>query len=482
MEGNNILVLDVSMYKRINNLYEEFIYAYTRVSSASQDIDKQINYIKYYLKRNNIPEDKVKFLKDNDISANVLSMEERPGLEELRVAIKQGIVKKLIVYHRDRLARNFYEYVLLVKEFYKYDVEVIFVAENHPPFSKDLFTEAIQGMLAQSNGLTIRSRNHDYMEQYPSTPWLGYKRIGKKSETRYLPDSKKSPQLKQFFQKAAKANTAEGLIELLTEFKALFKNKRFDEILEYLCNPFYCGHIKKDNRYYRLDHVEPLTDLDTFMEVELNLEKVMNQVVSAINVSLEKSNITPICAKCKGRMKFRAGIIGNRGYYVCSNKHYRITIDVDEFDSDIEKHFKEIMPRLDLDLFKKEIRNILNKKRERLAIKYTNLEKSINKIEEDLCLLSPAESNKIKKSFDRIDNLKLEMKKVHLSLIRIDDAFSELKQLSIVVKNYLIGEFEQYQLYYLYQSFLEKVEVDKDKIIYFNPFAKFFKEELECHE
>jgi site-specific DNA recombinase len=476
------LLIDKSMNLRLKNIYEEFIYAYARVSSASQDIDKQINYIKHYLKRNNIPEEKVKILKDNDISANVLSMEERPGLEKLRIAIKQGTVRKLIVYHRDRLARNFYEYVLLVKELYKYDIEVIFVANNQPPFSKDLFTEAIQGMLAQSNGLTIRSRNHEYMEQYPSTPWLGFTREGKKSKTRYLPDSKKGPQLKRFFQKAAKANTAERLIELLTEYKALFNNKRLDEILEYLNNPFYCGHIKKGDQYYKLGHVDPLIDLDTYMQVEVNLEKVMSQVVEAINVSLERSNITPICAKCKGQMKFRAGKIGNSGYYVCSNKHYRITIEVDDLNVDIEEHFKEIMPKIDFDLFKKEIRTILNRQKEKLAAKFESLEKSINKTEEDISLLSPRDSVKIKVLFYRIDKLKLEMKNVHFSLIRIDDAFSELKQLSNVVKNYLTGEFERYHLYYMYQSFIEKIEVDNDKIIYFNPFASFFKEGQEYHE
>ncbi len=469
----------MSLLKRMNQLYEDFVYTYARVSTASQDIEQQTIKIKQYLKRNNIPLDKVKFLKDNDISANKLSLDKRPGLEELRMLIKQGKVKTLIVYHRDRLARNFYEYALLVKELYKYNVEVIFVATNHPAFSKDFFTEAVHGMLAQNNGLTISSRTLDAMEQFPATPWLGYSRKGKKSETKYFPDPKKAPQIKGFFHEVAKIKTAEELIELLSEKKTVFHGKRFDEILNYLCNPFYCGHIRKGDHYYKLDHVEPIIDLNIFLKVASNLEKVKRRVLDAINASLERSSITPVCSKCKTQMKFRTGKLGNSGYYVCSNKHYQIKIQVDELNGDFEKHFKEIMPRLDLDLLRKEIRVILNRKKETLKNKFQSIEKVINKLNDDLGLLSPTESDQIKYLFNRIDILKDELEQVHSSLTRIDDAFSELKQLSVLIKNYLVEELEQYELYYMYQSFIEKIEVDRDKIIYFNPFARFFREELE---
>jgi site-specific DNA recombinase len=469
----------MSLLKRMNQIYEDFIYAYARVSTASQDIEQQTIRIKQYLKLNNIPVERVKFFKDDDISANKLSLEKRPGLEELRMLIKQGKVKTLIVYHRDRLARNFYEYALLVKELYKYNVEVIFVATNHPAFSRDFFTEAVHGMLAQNNGLTISSRTQDAMEQFPATPWLGYSREGKKSETRYFPDPKKAPQIKGFFQEVTKIKTAEELIELLIENKTVFHNKRFDEILNYLCNPFYCGHIRKGNHYYKLDHVEPIIDLNTFLKVASNLEKVKRSVLDAINASLERSNITPICARCKTQMKFRVGKLGTSGYYVCSNKHYQIKIHVEELNGDLEDHVKEIMPRLDLDLFNKEIRAILNRKEETLQNKFQSIEKVINKLNDDLALLSPTDSNQIKYLFNRIDVLMVELEQVHSSLSRVDDAFRELKQLSVLIKNFLIEELERYELYYMYQSFIEKIEVDRDKVIYFNPFARFFKGELE---
>lgn len=59
--------IDLSLLKRMNQLNEDFIYAYARVSTASQDIEQQTIKIKQYLKRNNIPLERVKFLKDDDI-------------------------------------------------------------------------------------------------------------------------------------------------------------------------------------------------------------------------------------------------------------------------------------------------------------------------------------------------------------------------------------------------------------------------------
>ncbi|MEH7383317.1 recombinase family protein [Bacillus sp. JJ1533] len=470
------MVVAKSMYLNPSQLYNDFIVAYTRVSSAGQDIHKQVTYIKQYLKSINLSEDDIDWIKDNDISANKLSMEDRPGLEELRMKIKQRKVKKIIVYHRDRLARNFYEYVLLVKEFYKYDIEVIFLAINHPPFSKDLFTESLYGMLAQNNGQTIRNNNKDVMPQYPPSPWFGYIKEGKKSETKYILNTEISPKLSQFFIGASETQTAEGFFNLLVEFKPLFHNKRFDEILKYLSIPFYCGHMEREGTFKKLDHIEPLIDFETFQKIQRNLEKVRSQVTAAINVSLEHSSIAPVCTKCKTEMKFRAGKIGESGYYVCSNKHYQIKISVKELNSDIEEHFKEIMPRLDLKMLKIEISLILRERELHFNKKLKNLDRLILKTQEEISFLPPISYSKIKKKLEKVEQLKKDMEEVDYALTKVQDSLNELKHLSMIVKNYMISHIEQYQLYYLYHSFIKKIEIDKDKIIYYNPFSEFFKE------
>ena len=171
----------IPQYIDLGKIYEDFVIAYTRVSSAQQDIQKQITYAEAYINNHNIDKEKVIWLKDYDVSANKLKMEERPGLMELRLLIKEKKVKTILVYSRDRLARNFYEYVALVKEFYNYGVNVIFTSQMQPPFSKNLSIEALYGIFAQTEGRSISGRRSDTNKQFPSNIF-GFKKIGNKKE------------------------------------------------------------------------------------------------------------------------------------------------------------------------------------------------------------------------------------------------------------------------------------------------------------
>src|SRR5690606_27277578 len=109
--------------------------------------------------------------------ANKLAIEDRPDLQKLRLLIQQKKVKTVIVYSRDRLARNFYEYVAIVKEFYKYGIKVIFTSTKQPPFSPKLLIEALYGIFAQVESQNISGRKKDTMK-HPSFIF-GYKRTEK---------------------------------------------------------------------------------------------------------------------------------------------------------------------------------------------------------------------------------------------------------------------------------------------------------------
>ncbi len=175
------------LYIDRNKIFEDFIAVYSRVSTTQQDIQKQVQTAIAYINSHQIDEEKVIWLKDEGYSANKLTTKEIPKLKELLMLVKQGKVKTIIVYHRDRLARNFYDYVALVKEFYKYGVNVIFTASNQATFSKKLSIEALYGMFAQNDGMNISSRRTDTHKQFPSN-LFGYQRIGQKKDVKYKPN------------------------------------------------------------------------------------------------------------------------------------------------------------------------------------------------------------------------------------------------------------------------------------------------------
>lgn len=74
--------MESHQYYEPNKYYEDFIAVYSRVSTAQQNIQKQILLAESYIHNNRIDLDKVIWLKDDNVSANKLAMEERSGLQK----------------------------------------------------------------------------------------------------------------------------------------------------------------------------------------------------------------------------------------------------------------------------------------------------------------------------------------------------------------------------------------------------------------
>lgn len=182
-------------YIGFEKLYEEHAAVYSHVSTIRQDIQKQIGLAEAYINSKEIPDENVIWLNDDEVSANKVGLDELVTLQRLRTLMKQKKVSIILVYSRDRLARNFYEYVSLVKEFYEYNVNVIFTSSKQPDFSKKLFIEALYGIFAQSEGENISSRKTDTQKQFPSSVF-GYIRQGEKRDVRYIPNLKLQNDLK----------------------------------------------------------------------------------------------------------------------------------------------------------------------------------------------------------------------------------------------------------------------------------------------
>jgi len=296
--------MESHQYYEPNKYYEDFIAVYNRVSTAQQDIQKQILLAESYIHNNRIDLDKVIWLKDDNVSANKLAIEDRPDLQKLRLLIQQKKVKTVIVYSRDRLARNFYEYVAIVKEFYKYGIKVIFTSTKQPPFSPKLSIEALYGIFAQVEGQNISGRRKDTMKQFPSSIF-GYKRIGKRKDVKYIPNPEVVNDLKSFFYEVAETNEADDLFNILMKYKKILKNKRYEDLLKYLENPFYSAHMKNSYGFEVLHHVKPIISLEDHLKIQEVLKKLKDDVFQAITNAKDRGYITPQCMLCKKDMTFK---------------------------------------------------------------------------------------------------------------------------------------------------------------------------------
>jgi site-specific DNA recombinase len=101
---------------------------YARVSSSKQreekTIDSQISALKKYADEKGVTIAPEYIFKDEGYSGSVLV---RPGLEHLRDLCAEGQLELILVYSPDRLSRKYAYQVLLLEEFGRSGVEVVFL-------------------------------------------------------------------------------------------------------------------------------------------------------------------------------------------------------------------------------------------------------------------------------------------------------------------------------------------------------------------
>jgi len=133
---------------------------YARVSSEQQVEENTINSQLSAL-RQKVTEDgfnvseELTFIDDGYSGATLI----RPGLEKLRDMVSMHSIDRLYVHSPDRLARKYAYQVLLVDEFKKSGLEVIFV--NHPlgQSAEDDLLLQVQGMIAEYERAKILERS-----------------------------------------------------------------------------------------------------------------------------------------------------------------------------------------------------------------------------------------------------------------------------------------------------------------------------------
>ncbi|GAA0496848.1 hypothetical protein GCM10008986_24740 [Salinibacillus aidingensis] len=464
------------MYFDYEKIYKDFIAVYSRVSTAQQDIQKQIGLAEAYINNHGIPEENVIWLNDNDVSANKVGLDERNGLLELRKKIKQKQVKTIIVYSRDRLARNFYEYVALVKEFYEHNVDVIFTSTKQPAFSKKLAIEALYGIFAQSEGQNITSRKSDTQKQFPSSIF-GYIREGKKKNVRYMPNPTLIKELTSFFKDVMNTKTTNDFFDILLKYKKLFRNKSYHNLLKYLCNPFYCGYMSTPYGYEKLNHVKPLISFEEFMRIQEVVKEMEQATKDAIIKASNSAVIHPTCCECKKPMIFRSSELGKSGYFVCKRKHKEIKIEVDKFNQIISEHLNPIIHAIDTDAMKGDLFSYLRKIEVKYKQELSSLNYELDSVHQQITRkYSPNCSKDFKQLVIQSRNIKKAIEIIYVEILKIDEARVGIKEHIDLIKNNLSNVLQEYDLYFLAKLFYKDVEVSNHSLIYHMALTKYFKD------
>jgi site-specific DNA recombinase len=83
---------------------------------------------------------------DNGVNGATLI---RPGLDALRDCAAAGEIDKILVHNPDRLARKYAHQLVLIEEFQRLGVEIVFLNRNISASAEDQLLLQIQGVISE---------------------------------------------------------------------------------------------------------------------------------------------------------------------------------------------------------------------------------------------------------------------------------------------------------------------------------------------
>jgi site-specific DNA recombinase len=185
---------------------------YARVSSDQQTeqgtIASQVAALEARILQDGLPlEPDHRFIDEGHSGATLI----RPGLEHLRDAVASGTVDRVYVHSPDRLARRYAYQVLLIDEFRRLGVEIMFLNRAIGLSPEDDLLLQVQGMVAEYERAKILERSrrgkrhaaHQGRISVLSGAPYGYRYIGKHEGggvARYAIDEAEAPAVRLMFQ------------------------------------------------------------------------------------------------------------------------------------------------------------------------------------------------------------------------------------------------------------------------------------------
>lgn len=447
---------------------------YQRVSSGGQDLQMQVSTNKEYLSAFNEHEI-LKFV-DYDVSATKLSIENRPALNRMLQTIKEEKISTVVVYERDRLARDVYEYIKIIKTFYEYDVNVIFTASNAPAFSDDIFLETWYGLYSQFEGQKIRTRLYDKNKRYPSK-MIGYKKDKQNNGKLFYKTEKGiKDKINKLFYEFSLVETREDLIKVVLTYQSVLA-RTSDRILEILKTPFFAAHYLDDEGHYcQLDHVEPIISLELFQKVQEIFEfqeKVINNVKTS---PFKEAFITPICGICMENLNFRKGKIGQESKYACK-KHKKVAITSSELNIQLIQSVKLYIETLSPRKLESLCISSINGIKKSLNLQSIQIQKKIEDKCTDICTAhhTKTSNHKFTKKIEGIKKIRDVLLTVEDQLAALENLKEEVSYIATFLKEKSLKHLDNEDYKLLAKLLIAQAVLNDDSLIvhyYFNEFQE----------
>ena len=360
---------------------EKYHVFFRRVSTAGQDLAMQSSADALY--REKLLPEEIVIVDENAISANKLSVHERPEMKKVISLIKQGKVHTLYAFDRTRLFRDSYE----AQEFHdlriKHDVHLVYtsIGNGHIQATEDVFLEGLLNIFSDIEGKNIARRTKEATRRYPPKK-LGYEKIKETKHFRHDPNKKEI--LNQFFNELLEISTIDELAGLLNRYRKMLKRSD-DEIIKIARDPFYAAYdlSRGENK---LHHVKPYIDLSTYYRIQEKLGSVFNFYLERIGKLKTQNAFTPICGYCRQPLNYHIDKINNTGFYSCSKNHAKVCITFVELAKVVQMVLNKIVHHLDSKKLLNESHLRFREIRKELEAEMATIETQLNEVMEKIVL------------------------------------------------------------------------------------------------
>ena len=321
---------------------EKYHVFFRRVSTPGQDLSMQIQADEPF--REKLLAEEIKIFNENAISANKLSVQERPEMKEVILLIKQGKVHTLYAFDRTRLYRDSYEAQAFHDLLSKYEVRLVFtsVGNGNIQATEDVFLEGLLNIFSDIEGKNIARRTKEAQRMYPAKK-LGYKKD--KQTKQYHKDPTYKALLQDYFSSLLDLTTIDELGELLLDFHKKLKRPE-EKLISMARDPFYAGYdlSKGENK---LQHVDAYLNLKDFYDIQEKLGDPFASYIERIDKLNNQNYFTPNCSYCSKQMNYPIDKLNNVGFYTCSRNHVKNHITTSDLSKTIQIVMQSILQHLD---------------------------------------------------------------------------------------------------------------------------------------
>ena len=432
---------------------------FRRVSTAGQDIAMQITADAPY--REQLLPEEILVFEEYAVSANKLSLQERPEMNKIISLIKQDKIHTLYVFDRSRLFRDSYEANAFNDLRKKHKVQLVLTSTDSGNIqaTEDIFLEGLLNIFSDIEGKNIARRTTEARRMYPPKKF-GYVKVAETKQ--YMKDPNKKQLLEQFFASLDEITNAEELAKMLPLYRKLLK-KPNEKLIEIARDPFYAGYdLSRGNN--RLHHVDPYISLETFQCIQETKGVIFDSYLEQVSNLEEQNAYVPICGYCKNPMHYKIDEINNQALYTCSRNHKKVVITINDLAAIVRMLLHEIITKLDSKNLLKHSRKQFSDIRNELESQLVLLEKQLTTTMEEIVLDVGYSTNwKEHTQYQKTILLKKEKEKLLNFFTEKKSLLQDNKEVVDAVKDYL-HNYSDVNPSFMYSMFIKELTIFREGI------------------